>query len=121
MYKEKGILKDDFIISDLYEYTTEKSFISKLNDELKKKLNKKNLDRKDEFEIIKCYKCGKNMEVSKQLIQDDPHKYVYRPKEIKFACRQCINSFYSSALDIISYGVYDNKGNPVNKRSPRLI
>ena len=118
VFEEKNVFTDSFTVSDLYEYSAENSFITKLKNELENPTLFVESERIEKYEIKECCKCRKNMEVSKTLTHNN---YEYSPKYVRFACKFCIESFYSSALDTISYRVYDKYGNPVNKTSPKLI
>ena len=111
--KEKNVIKDSFPISDLYEFTAEKSFISRLKNELGNQTLLEESDRTKEYIIIECCKCRKKMEVLQKLNN-------YRPWEIKFACKTCIKDFYLTTLDSISFRIYDKSGIPINKTSPKL-
>ena len=114
---EIGILNNSFSISELYDHSAENSFISSLETILSTN-NSGYSSRKNDYGAINCYKCNKKVEISKDLISANTNDY--KRVEPKFACNSCISSFYSTALDMISYGVYDVSGNPVNKRTPKI-
>lgn len=119
VYNEKGILTNSFTISDIYVYSSEYSIISEFKNICSNSSLFDNSKRNEKFEIVECCKCGKKLEVSKDLICFNPKEYFsIKPK---FACKDCIAGFYLTAMDMISFGVYDNFGNPVNKRSPKLV
>ena len=118
VFKEHNVLKDSFTISDLYEYTAENSFISALKIKLEDTTLFGESERIEKYEVKECCKCRKNMEISKTLIYNN---FKYNPKYVRFACKSCISNFYSSALDVISKGVYDNYGHPVSNLTPKLF